>query len=295
MSTVVSATNFSVGYGPETKVIERISFELGAGQIHGLVGTNGTGKTTLLRTIAGQLPYSGDLTVFGHDPFDNLAVMDHTILMGIDSPFPASWSVKKILKIAASRWETWDQHQADELLRTFSIDPDKRYGKLSRGQRSAVGIIVALASGCQLVLLDVPYLGLDVEKRKEFYRLIAAVTSQTIVISTHHLNEVSNLLDTILLIDGPNTVLAGDIDDITETILELIGSVESVQQVLSKLQLDNAVVFREDQAGVLKVIVDLRQHRDLIDEVFQTAPVCGVKAKESTLENAVLAVTGRGK
>lgn len=291
---IITASNVAVSYGKNEEVLSGITFELEAGKVHGLVGANGVGKTTLLRAIAGQLPATGSLSVFGADPFDNLAVMDHTVLMGIDSPFLGSWTVTKILKIAKARWAYWNQAYAAELLNIFGVDATKHYGKLSRGQRSSVGITVALASGCQLVLLDEPYLGLDAEKRQEFYRIIAAESrNRTIVISTHHLNEVSNLLDTVLLIDDSGTVLAGAINDLTEAILEVIGSNEAVSRFLSVLDMAGAVIYQEEQAGSTKLKLDLRARQSVMGKVYQIAVETGVKVTESTLESAVLAVTGR--
>lgn len=244
--------------------------------------------------IAGQLPVTGTLSVFGADPFDNLAVMDRTVLMGIDSPFLSSWTVTKILKIAAARWPGWNQVYAAELLNIFGVDAAKRYGKLSRGHRSSVGITVALASGCELVLLDEPYLGLDAEKRRQFYRIVAAEPQDcTIVISTHHLNEVSNLLDTVLLIDDSGTVLAGAIDDLTEAILEVMGSNEAVSRFLDTADVAAVVICQEEQAGSTKLKLDLRARQSAVSKVYQIAAETGVKVTKSTLESAVLAVTGR--
>lgn len=291
---IIVASNVAVSYRKNEEVLSGITFELEAGKVHGLVGANGVGKTTLLRAIAGQLPFTGSLSVFGADPFDNLAVMDRAVLMGIDSPFLGSWTVTKILKIAAARWANWNQAYAAELLNIFGVDSAKHYGKLSRGQRSSVGITVALASGCELVLLDEPYLGLDVEKRQQFYRIIAAEPQdRTIVISTHHLNEVSNLLDTVLLIDDSSTVLAGAINDLTEAILEVIGSNEAVSRFLYAVDLTAAVIHQEEQAGSTKLKLDLRSRQSAVSQVYQIAAETGVKVTESTLESAVLAVTGR--
>ena len=136
-----------------------LSFTLNDGLVHGLVGPNGIGKTTLLRMIAGQHDSTG-LEVYGEQPFDNSQVMDRTILMGIDNPLPEGWNMKKLFQLGKSRWKTWNDQRADELIERFGL-PMTNYSGLSRGQKSAAGIIMAVSSGCELMLLDEPYLGLD--------------------------------------------------------------------------------------------------------------------------------------
>ena len=136
-------------------------FTFADGLTHGLVGPNGIGKTTLLRKIAGQIQSDG-ITVFGENPFDNQSVLNRVILMGIDNPLPDSWGIGKLGVIGKARWPRWDEERFNELLVRFDV-PAKAYSALSRGQKSAVGFIFAVASGCEVMLLDEPYLGLDTQ------------------------------------------------------------------------------------------------------------------------------------
>ncbi|MFW9144883.1 AAA family ATPase [Corynebacterium striatum] len=176
-----------------------LSFALEDNLTHGLVGPNGVGKTTLLRMIAGQLKSEG-LKVFGERPFDNQKIMDRIILMGIDNPLFDGWNVDKLFRIGKARWKTWNQERAEELASQFAL-PKKNYSGLSRGQKSAMGFIFAVASGCELMLLDEPYLGLDVDKRQRFLEVLREEQGKrTIVVSTHHLDEIEGYLDTVLLL-----------------------------------------------------------------------------------------------
>ena len=145
-------------------------FTFADGLTHGLVGPNGIGKTTLLRKIAGQIQ-SGGITVFGEKPFDNQSVLNRVILMGIDNPLPDSWGIGKLGVIGKARWPRWDEERFNELLVRFDV-PAKAYSALSRGQKSAVGFIFAVASGCEVMLLDEPYLGLDTQRRELFYQVL---------------------------------------------------------------------------------------------------------------------------
>ncbi|WP_235923121.1 ATP-binding cassette domain-containing protein [Corynebacterium lizhenjunii] len=266
-----------------------LNFSLERGLTHGLVGANGVGKTTLLRMIAGQRNARG-LQVFGHAPFDLRYVLDRTILMGIDNPLPDGWNVATLCKLGRARWETWNQDRAEELIERFEL-PKKNYSGLSRGQKSAMGIIMACASGCELMLLDEPYLGLDVAKREVFFEVLAQEHGRTIIISTHHLNELAGHLDTVLLLaDAP---LAGQVGDILEAVVSLSGPAGLVDQAIAQLRLP--ILGRESSPVGDKVLIDARGHR--VDEVFEAAAHLRLRAQEVSLEQAVtaLATTGAGE
>lgn len=188
------------------EVLRDVELQLEENRIYGLVGRNGTGKSTLLSLLAGQARYDGDIKVFGQDPFDNEAVMDDIVFTGVDTPYPANWSFKAILDVASKRYPHWGQATADHLLGAFDLDVKTSHGKASRGQRSMLAIVVALAARAPLTLLDEPYLGLDVQNRDLFYReLVAAqeANPRTIVIASHDLEASAKLVDCYLVLrDG---------------------------------------------------------------------------------------------
>lgn len=288
---VVTARDAMVGYGKKT-VLKLDNVDLAPGLIHGLIGANGTGKTTLLRAIAGQLKTGAGLEVHGMAPYDNAVVMDRTVLMGIDVALPEGFSISRLFAFGKSRWAGWNSDYAEELAKRFELDVDQHYNKCSRGQKSAVGIIMALASGCELVLLDEPYLGLDVDKREVFYQILreqcerSERCERTFIVSTHHLNEAEAILDEIVLIsnkgrDASEVILAGGTADIMENMLEVTGTGIQMERLEEALP-QEAVLDRQILGGSAKVIVDLREHPDLIDLVHRVA-----KATQLRLEDAV--------
>ena len=289
---MITAISLATGYGPK-KVIGGISFSLASGLVHGLIGPNGAGKTTLMRAVAGQLRFSGTLLVDGSSPFDNPTVMDRTVLAGIDTPLPDAWSAAKLLRIGAGRHTSWSQSRAEELAERFSLPLSTRYSSLSRGQKSALSFIYAIASGCELLLLDEPYLGLDVAKREVFYEVLAEGrdTGRTIVISTHHLHEVEKLLDTVLLLDAAsNVVLNGPVDELSEAIVELSGPEEEVSRALARLG-GVPVLSTESIATGARAIVDCRDRVGLADCAYDLPGQLGgrLRVRPVTLEQSVLA------
>ena len=194
-------------------VLNGVSFDLPSGGIHGLLGRNGVGKSTLLQIVAGQLKSSGGaVEVFGLAPFDNAEVMDRVALTGVDVTYPASWSGKDILKGAQLRYPNWDDGLARRLIDDFDLDEalGTTYSKMSRGQRAMVGNIVGIASGAELTLLDEPYVGLDVHNTNVFYRhlLDVAEDGRTFVMATHHIEEASKILSSALVLGRDGKVSA---------------------------------------------------------------------------------------
>ena len=257
-------------------------FTFSDGLTHGLVGPNGIGKTTLLRKIAGQLNGSG-IKVDGDKPYDNEKVLGKIVLMGIDNPLPEGWNLKKVFTVSSLRWPTWNKERAEELVKRFEL-PMKNYSGLSRGQKSAASFIVAVASGVPYMLLDEPYLGLDASKREVFYEVLREEHGRTIIVSTHHLNELSGLLDTVALM-GENP-LSGPIDEFIEGAVQLTGSTEALDRALGRLQLP--VLQRETSTVADRALVDARPNHTA--NVFAMAQEIGLRVTEVSLEQAVLAL-----
>ncbi len=296
---LIDARDLTAGYPKGRDVLKDLTFTLDAGLIHGLIGPNGAGKTTLLRVLAGQLRHNGRVRVFGVDPFDTPTVMDRTVLAGIDAPLPDGWSVKKLLTVGAARYSGWDRERAGQLVERFDLPWKKSYSSLSRGQKSAASIVLACASGCELLLLDEPYLGLDVEKRREFYLVLREEMERaprTIVLSTHHLHESEKLLDTVLFIDRGRVRINGPAEELAERILEIVGPAEDVNRVLNRLG-SVTELHRDEMSIGRRSVVDLRDKPLLADAAYDTARQVSprVRVSEITLEQAVLAMGGEGR
>lgn len=205
----------------EKQVLTGLDLEVAEHGIHGLLGRNGTGKSTLLGILAGQVPHTtGELEVFGRTPFDNATVMNQVVYAGIDVPFPAGWRPDTIFETAARRYPGWHQPTAEHLVAELGLDLRTKYSRLSRGQRSMVGIIVGLAARAPLTLLDEPYLGLDTHNRGVFYTTLLQEMEahpRTTVLATHDIADSVKLLDTFLILgrDGRlrHHLDAADLDD----------------------------------------------------------------------------------
>lgn len=225
---MISARQLTKSYKNNT-VLNGIDLDFAPGQIHGLLGRNGVGKSTLLSILAGQVKADDGTVMFDDQPvFDNAATMARTVYAGIDVPFPPSWKVRAIVNTAAARWApTFSRELAEQLVTEFGLEEKARYDDLSRGERSMVGIVVGLAARCELTLLDEPYVGLDVANREIFYSALMAEMAahpRTIILATHHIEESSKILDTVTVLGrGGNVAHRVDVDKLEGAYVHMIG------------------------------------------------------------------------
>lgn len=270
-----------------TRIFHGLNLSIPSGGIHGLIGPNGAGKTTLLRVFSGQLPHDGTLNIWGHDPFDNPEAMRRIALAGIDAPLPADWHAMRLFRVAAARYPTWDHGRAMALLRAFSLPSYQKYQSLSRGQKSALGVIFALAAGCDLTLLDEPYLGLDVEKRDIFYRELRAERDRrpeaTFLLSTHELHESEKLLDTVTIMNGTGVHLSGPLGDILEGYSSFLGPSAAIRRLIDAHP--SALLHSEELAGSARVVLAV----SLAQAEAHGIPG-GVRGQQLTLEELARAV-----
>ena len=220
----ITLRHVTKSYGP-TEVLTDVTATLPPGRIYGLLGANGTGKTTLLACIAGHTFRSGgEILIDGHDPVENAAVLAQLCFVREDQAYNDAFYVSDILAVMPAFYPTWDGDAAARLVERFHLPLRTRSRKLSRGQRSALAIVLALASGAAYTFLDEPYLGLDATARGIFYdELLAAyaaahetesaAAARTFVMSTHLIDEAAELMEEVLVLDGGRIVLQADVDE----------------------------------------------------------------------------------
>ena len=209
MTPAISVTGLTRRYRDHT-ALDDVTLAISAGTITGLLGRNGAGKTTLLRILAGQeFPSSGSVRVLGAPPAENERVLSRLVLVREDQSYP-NINVGQALRAASWFYPNWDPALASSLLDEFGLRPRKAVLKLSRGQRSALGITIGLAARAEVTLFDEPYAGLDAVARQSFYdRLLAdyAEHPRTVLLSTHLIDEAAALFEGVIVIDQGRVVL----------------------------------------------------------------------------------------
>lgn len=250
----VRLTGLTKRFGRVT-AIDDVSLTVAPGRIHGLLGRNGAGKTTLMQLITGQdFPTDGEIRVFGERPTENARVLQNLCFIKESQRYPEDFQPKHVFRSAPWFFENWDADFADQLIEEFRVPLDRRIKKLSRGQLSAVGVIVGLASRAPLTFFDEPYLGLDAVARQLFYdRLLEdfAEHPRTVVLSTHLIDEVANLLEQVIVIDQGRILMDEDAETLRTSATTVVGQRATVDAFVR----ERDVLHRDGIGGLASVTV----------------------------------------
>jgi ABC-2 type transport system ATP-binding protein len=235
MTTTISITGLTRRYRDQL-ALDEVTLDFQGPSVTGLLGRNGAGKSTLMRIVAAQeFPSSGTVRVFGASPIENDAVLRRMVLVREDQVYP-DIKVRRVLQVASWFYPNWNADLAEDLLAEFELPANRAVKKLSRGMRSALGIVVGLAARAEVTLFDEPYAGLDAVARQLFYeRLLTdyAECPRTMVLSTHLIDEVADLLERVVIIDHGRVVLDAQADDVRGTVTTVSGRVAAVEEFTS--------------------------------------------------------------
>jgi ABC-2 type transport system ATP-binding protein len=216
-------------------VLHNLTFSIEENTITGLIGRNGAGKTTLLKILAGFIQgTSGKVRVFDEDPFNSLFVSTNSIFVDDQMIFPPALQLQEILEVAGSFYPNWDMKLARGLAKYFDFDPKNYHNRLSKGKTSTFNSIIGLAARCPLTILDEPTTSMDEAVRKDFYRALLKdylAHPRTIMISSHHLNEIEDLLEDVLLIKDGKKHLQLPISELKEWAIGIKGPTEKVLEI----------------------------------------------------------------
>ncbi|HEY7355672.1 MAG TPA: ABC transporter ATP-binding protein [Ktedonobacterales bacterium] len=254
MSNIVEIHRLTKSYGSVIAVND-VSFSVEANKIYGLLGRNGAGKTTIMQIITAQLfATSGQVEVFGEHPYENSRVLSQMCFVKDSQKYPKYLRVIDLLEQAALFFPHWDRAFALALVEEFRLPLKRRMKALSRGMLSAAGSIVGLASRAPLTIFDEPYLGLDAVAREIFYnRLLEdyAEHPRTVILSTHLIDEVSRLLEHILVIDQGRLILDEEAEALRGRAFAVVGPAARVDTFTADME----IIDREPLGGLVSATV----------------------------------------
>lgn len=254
MTAVIEVQNLTKRY-KEKRALDNVSLTIEEGAIHGLLGRNGAGKTTLMSILTAQnFETSGTVRVFGEHPYENARVLSRICFVRESQKYPDDAYPRHAFRAASLFFPHWDQGLADELVEQFQLPTKQTIKKLSRGQLSAVGVIIGLASRADLTFFDEPYLGLDAVARQIFYdRLLEdyAAHPRTVLLSSHLIDEVSHLIEKVIVIDNGTVLLHEDTDALRDRAVTVVGDAAAVDAWVSGRE----VLHRESLGRVASVTV----------------------------------------
>ncbi|MEP6886392.1 MAG: ABC transporter ATP-binding protein [Gammaproteobacteria bacterium] len=217
MPPLIEARDLTKKYGAHT-ALDHATFNVEAGRIVGLIGPNGAGKTSALRAILGLTAYEGQLSVLGHEPFrERTQLMFDACFIADVAVLPSWLRVDNAIDFVAGVHPKFRRNRAQELLAKTQITGRRRMRELSKGMKTQVHLALTMAIDAKLLVLDEPTLGLDILARSAFYDALVndyMDETRTILITTHQVEEVENLLTDVLFIDRGRIVLDSSLDDI---------------------------------------------------------------------------------
>ncbi|MET3684087.1 ABC-2 type transport system ATP-binding protein [Alkalibacillus flavidus] len=227
----IQLKNVTKRYRQKT-AISSLTLDIPDKSMTGLVGPNGAGKTTLLNMIAGfEKTTDGELTVFGEEPFDHLNVAANLFYVHDGMMYPQDFRIADVFRAFQTNYPHWDQALAEQLAQHFGLDIRQMPRYLSKGQASTLNAVIGLAVHTPVTLFDEPTTGMDYGVRRDFYRALLKsylATPRTIVLSSHLLNELEDLLEHVVLINRGELVLQTEMDDLKHYAVGVSGTEEQL-------------------------------------------------------------------
>jgi ABC-2 type transport system ATP-binding protein len=206
----------TVSYG-RTRVIDGLTLAVPRGSVFALLGRNGAGKSSLLRVLVGQRPAaSGRVRLFGEDPWRRrTSLMTRVGVVPEEPDAPPEMTPLALSALCARLHTRWDRPAVAERFRRFEVPADRPFGRLSKGQKAAVMLALALGHGPELLLLDDPTLGLDVVARDAVFREVIgdlADRGSTVFVTTHDLQAIEGIADHVAILHDGRLAVAGALE-----------------------------------------------------------------------------------
>ena len=246
MSAVISAKGLSKHYG-KSVAVDNISFDIPAGKIVGLIGPNGSGKTTTLKAALGLIPFDGQLSVLGFDPRTQRDQLMQEVCFIADVAILPRWlRVGDAIDFVAGVHPRFDRKKAERYLANTKLTPSMKVKQMSKGMVVQLHLALVMAIDAKLLVLDEPTLGLDIIYRKQFYQNLLEDyfdENKTIVITTHQVEEIEHILTDLMFIRDGKIVLSASMDELGERYTEVMVSGDKINAANALQPIDQRTVF----------------------------------------------------
>jgi len=246
MSAVISARGLTKHYGKRVAV-DSIDIEIAAGRIVGLIGPNGSGKTTTLKAALGLIQCEGELSVLGLDPRTERDELMKDVCFIADVAILPRWlRVKDAIDFVAGVHPRFDRSKAERYIANTKLTPTMKVKEMSKGMIVQLHLALVMAIDAKLLVLDEPTLGLDIIYRKAFYQNLLEDyfdEDKTIVITTHQVEEVEHILTDLLFIRDGKIALAASMEEIGERYVEVMVGSDKVAAARALQPIDERAVF----------------------------------------------------
>ncbi len=247
---MIKIENLGFSYKKKKTLFEGLNLELGEGNIVGLLGKNGAGKTSLLKIISGMLyPQNGSCKVFGKESRLRLPSVLNQFYFLPEEIFAPLLKIKEFVKRYSVFYPDFSEMDFGKYMKEFEIGEDENLKQLSFGQKKKVLIAFAIATNCKLLLLDEPTNGLDIPAKSQFRKIIASSLKddQTIIISTHQIRDLGLMIDPVIILHESRFILNMTQEDIIKKVSFTHGNNPDISAKF---------IYSEDYGGVNNQIVE---------------------------------------
>ena len=255
---MIKINNLNFGYSKHKPLFKNMTMQLGNGHIYGLLGKNGAGKSSLLKNIAGLVyAQSGTLEVLGFNPADRKPALLEQICFIPEEFHLPSVRIDAYVKANAVFYKNFDHNYFSTLLKEFDIPASNKLINMSYGQKKKFIIAFGLATKARVIIMDEPTNGLDIPSKAQFRKIMAsALTEEScIIISTHQVRDLDNLIDTVIMLDENDVALKASVDEITEKL-----TFKRVKEI------DESVIYAEPSlSGYNAVLPNYHQEDSKLD------------------------------
>ena len=274
---MIEIKNLDFSY-KKTPVFNDINLTFPNGAIYGLLGENGVGKTTLLKIICGlQRPLKGTCTVDSMTSHDRLPEMLQRIVFLPDEvTLPDNSTPQKYVDELAPFYPTFSQGTFLHLMQELEVEPTRKFKEMSFGQQKKSLIAASLSLGTDYILLDEPTNGLDIPSKSQFRSILSKIADEgkTIIISTHQVKDVENLIDPIVILSHNAVLLDASVQTITEKLYFEYGAAERDDALYSELlpggymNVIPNITGEESQLNIEALFNAVLRNKERIKELF---------------------------
>jgi ABC-2 type transport system ATP-binding protein len=246
MSAVISARGLTKRYG-KSIAVDNVSFEIPAGRIIGLIGPNGSGKTTTLKAALGLIPFEGELKVMGLDPRTQRdELMEQVCFIADVAVLPRWLRVSEAVDFVAGVHPKFDRAKAERYLAHTKLKPSMKVKEMSKGMIVQLHLALVMAIDAKLLVLDEPTLGLDILYRKQFYQNLLEDyfdENKTIIVTTHQVEEIEHILSDLMFIREGKITLSASMDEVGERFVEVMVPAANIDAAKALKPIDERPVF----------------------------------------------------
>lgn len=274
---MIEIKNLSFSYG-KNSVLENISMKLEEGRIYGLLGENGVGKTTLLTLLSGlKKPLSGAILVDGIEPYRRMPSSLQSQYYLSDEVMAYNQTAECFARFSGKFWPGFDMDKFMTLMKEFETETNQKMNRMSAGQLKKTHISFALACNPKYLFMDEPTNGLDIPSKAQFRKAVTLYTPEdsTIVISTHQVRDLENIIDPVIILDRRDVLVNASIEKISEKLYFDYGNVLRDGALYSEqlpggfIQVVPNTEGLESKVNIEALFNAVHKHKDLIKNMFK--------------------------